>query len=37
MFYKLQWLLRLLQWKLGGDQKYSLSGDSNVHGKILDE
>ena len=26
-FYKLQWLLRSLQWKLGIDQKYSLSGD----------
>ena len=27
IFYKLQWLLRSLQWKLGRDQKYSLSGD----------
>ena len=27
IFYKLQWLLRSLQWKLGRDQKYSLSGN----------
>jgi hypothetical protein len=27
IFYKLQWLLRSLQWKLERDQKYSLSGD----------
>jgi hypothetical protein len=26
-----------IDWKLGGDQKYSLSGDRKVHGKIPDE